>query len=79
MMIRSTLITLCCLAMLFACSKDETLDGKGYGGVYVCTSKSASVWHCRKDCGALSNCDGQIVYTISPGKQYKRACKRCYK
>ena len=52
-------------------------NGNGVG-VYVCTSKGASVWHSRRNCGALKNCDGDIIFTTNPGSQYKSACKRCY-
>lgn len=67
-------------SIFMVCACDNEVDGEGTGGgVYVCTGKGASVYHCRRDCGALKNCDGQIVFTSSPGSQYKSACKRCYK
>lgn len=73
-------VALLVVAILSACCKEEVGGGgTGGGGVYVCTGKGANVYHCRRDCGALKNCDGEIKLTISPGGQYERACKKCYK
>ena len=62
--------------IMVACEEDEIGVS---GGVYVCTGKGATVWHCRRDCAALSNCNGQVILTSTPGSQYKKPCKKCYK
>ena len=60
------------------CCGDDEITASSGGGVWVCTGKGATVWHSRRDCGALKNCDGQVICTSSPGSQYKKACKRCH-
>ncbi len=73
------LAVMCCF--FSACGEghpDNVVTPSNGAGVYVCTGKGASVWHCKRNCGALKNCDGDIIFTANPGSQYKSACKRCY-
>ena len=79
MMMAAVLVALTAMVSVVGCDDDGDVSSAGGSGVWVCTGKGATVWHVRRDCGALSNCDGEVIRTTSPGSQYKKACKRCSK
>lgn len=47
--------------------------------VYICTGKTAKVYHSRKDCKGLNNCKGTIkAVSLEEIQKSRRACKICY-
>jgi hypothetical protein len=60
------------LLLSYGCVAEDT--------VYVCTGKGAFVWHCKRSCRGLKNCDGQIISASvsNLSSKYKRGCEICY-
>ena len=55
-------------------------DCTALDNVYVCTGQGAHVWHCKRSCRGLKNCDGSIVSMSVDdlSSKYTRRCEICY-